>query len=601
MTLQRPVIDQVRLLDALVLTLSTRFINVQVDEIDGAIEDGLRSLVEALGIERSTIYRFSADETDMRMAHIWTRGDTVRVPQYVRPTEFPWVLSILRDRKPVIFSSLDEIPEGAADRRSFGALGLRSHVTMPLLVSGELVGGLSCGSYARKRDWSDVVLLRLRRLADVFASLIARKRAEEALAQAMGLERLASSILALVLIGGPDNEDATIQRGLRDLGEFLDIDRATLWQWEDADAQIRVSYGWHSLAGGAPRDPIATTDLPWLSERLRAGEEVVLARIGDLPDLAATDRSTLEDLGLKSLLAAPLAAAGASTGGFVMSCTRAEREWSRTVVDGARLLAQVFASLLARRAAAARERAIEAVAAQDRAALQHMIRVDLLGQLSASIAHQLNQPLAAILGNAEAARTILGRDVIDLAEVRDICDDIISENNRAAEVIRRLGALYKRGEMTLAPVDLNALVDGTLELLRSEMQKREVRVETDLDAALPMVEGGEVQLQQVLLNLFLNAADAMAVTPAAQRKLFIKTGQAGGEVHIQVTDAGVGVPPEDIDTIFEAFWSTKPGGMGIGLAMCASIIAAHRGRVTAVNNDGAGATFSVSLPARQDL
>ncbi len=245
----------------------------------------------------------------------------------------------------------------------------------------------------------------------------------------------------------------------------------------------------------------------------------------------------------------------------------------------------------------ARKRA-ELQAEEDRAALRHMTRVSMMGQLSASIAHQLNQPLAAILGNAEAARKMLGRDGVDLAELREICDDIIAEDNRAAEVIRRLGALYKRGEMTLQPLDLNELVRETLDLVRTELLTRGVTVVIDLAPGLPPIDGGRVQLQQVLLNLILNAADAMGSVPTADRQLTIRTESAGADLRLTVTDRGTGIAPEHLESIFDAFWSTKQGGMGIGLAICRSIVAAHHGHLTAANQAGGGAVFCALLPVR---
>jgi C4-dicarboxylate-specific signal transduction histidine kinase len=237
-------------------------------------------------------------------------------------------------------------------------------------------------------------------------------------------------------------------------------------------------------------------------------------------------------------------------------------------------------------------------AVEDRAALRHMTRVSMLGQLSASIAHQLNQPLAAILGNAEAARKMLSRERVDLAELRDICDDIVTEDNRAAEVIRRLGALYKRGDMKMEPLDLNELICETLDLLRAELLTRNVVPRTDLTPGLLMVDGGRVQLQQVLLNLVLNAADAMNGIDAAARTVVIRSESVGVDVRLTVVDNGPGIAQDDLKRLFDAFWSTKPGGMGIGLAICQSIVAAHHGRITAANNAEGGATFSVTLPMR---
>jgi signal transduction histidine kinase len=238
-------------------------------------------------------------------------------------------------------------------------------------------------------------------------------------------------------------------------------------------------------------------------------------------------------------------------------------------------------------------------AVEDRNALRHMTRVSMLGQLSASIAHQLNQPLAAILGNAEAARKMLTRERVDLAELRAICGDIVAEDNRAAEVIRRLGALYKRGDMKTEPLDLNALIRETLDLLRAELLIRHVTPRTELAPALPLINAGFVQLQQVLINLVLNAADAMSGIKLEERRLTVRTEATEADVRLYVIDNGSGIAALDLKKVFEAFWSTKAEGMGVGLAICQSIVAAHRGAITATNNAGGGATFCVSLPVRR--
>jgi len=240
----------------------------------------------------------------------------------------------------------------------------------------------------------------------------------------------------------------------------------------------------------------------------------------------------------------------------------------------------------------------ELQAEQDRTALGHMTRVSLLGQLSASIAHQLNQPLAAILSNAEAAQKMLRRDDLDLDELRAICNDIIAEDNRASQVIRRLGALYKLGERELRPVDVNELIRETLGLLHTDLVTRQVAVATHFASNLPPIEGERVQLQQVFMNLIVNAADAMTSAPEAERALSIRTRTVGTAVGVDVTDAGPGIAGDALDRIFDMFWTTKSGGMGIGLAICRTIVAAHGGTLTAANNSDKGATFRVALPAR---
>jgi C4-dicarboxylate-specific signal transduction histidine kinase len=240
----------------------------------------------------------------------------------------------------------------------------------------------------------------------------------------------------------------------------------------------------------------------------------------------------------------------------------------------------------------------EMQASKDRSALRHMARISVLGQLSASIAHQLNQPLAAILSNAETAQEMLSNPRVDLVELRAICDDIVAEDHRAADVIAGLRALFKRGEIQLKPLDMNALVEETLALMQIDLMMRHVTPVTELAPSLPVIEGDRVQLQQVLLNLLVNAADAMSATDGEGRRLTIRTDVVGADVRLRVSDSGPGIADGDFKTLFDAFWSTKPDGIGIGLAICQSIVLTHRGQLTANNNPDGGATFSATFPVR---
>jgi signal transduction histidine kinase len=240
----------------------------------------------------------------------------------------------------------------------------------------------------------------------------------------------------------------------------------------------------------------------------------------------------------------------------------------------------------------------EAEAAQNHAVLQHLTRAALLGQLSASIAHQLNQPLASILGNAEAAQRMLLREPLDIAELREICADIVAEDRRAAEVIRCLVALFKGSPPSLVPFDLNELVRDTVDLTRTNPLMPCVALVVRLAPDLPTLEGDRVQLQQTLLNLIVNAADAMNTLPESERVLTISTAKEGRMIRLCVADRGAGVPAESMDKLFEPFWSTKADGMGIGLAVSKSIVDAHHGALEVSNAPEGGAVFCVCLPAR---
>jgi PAS domain S-box-containing protein len=242
-------------------------------------------------------------------------------------------------------------------------------------------------------------------------------------------------------------------------------------------------------------------------------------------------------------------------------------------------------------------RQMERDVARQRYELSHLSRVNMLGELSGSLAHELNQPLTAILSNAQAAQRFLSHEDVDLNEVRAILSDIVSEDKRAGEVIRRLRLLLKKGEVQSQPMDVNEAVQDVMKLVHSDLLNHGVAAYTELAAGLPAVTADRVQIQQVLVNLVMNACDAMGASDREHRKLLVSTARDNGDVLIRVTDEGCGISPERLDLIFEPFVTTKEHGMGLGLSVCRTIVAAHAGRLWATNNASRGACFCVSLPA----
>jgi C4-dicarboxylate-specific signal transduction histidine kinase len=233
---------------------------------------------------------------------------------------------------------------------------------------------------------------------------------------------------------------------------------------------------------------------------------------------------------------------------------------------------------------------------QHEAELARVSRVSLLGELSASLAHELKQPLAAILTNAQAAVRFLNNNPDDLTEVREILHDIADSDRRASEIISRMRVMMKKGDARLESRDLNADIEDVLRLLRSDLVSRNVRTTTILAPDLPAVSGDHVQLQQVMLNLIVNGCDAMQGTPPDQRMLEIATTRnSDGEVCVSIADRGSGISSGMEERIFETFYSTKESGLGMGLAICRAIIQVHGGRLWAENNPGRGATFHFTL------
>jgi signal transduction histidine kinase len=232
---------------------------------------------------------------------------------------------------------------------------------------------------------------------------------------------------------------------------------------------------------------------------------------------------------------------------------------------------------------------------QARADLAHISRVTTMGELTASLAHEIKQPISAAVTNADTCLRWLGRDVPDLAEARDAAARLVKDVSRAAEIIGSISSLFKKEAPQRKTVDVNELIGEMIVLLRSEANRYSIAIRTELDADLPQTVADRVQLQQVFMNLMLNGIDAMKEMRAG-KALTIRSEADHGQLVISITDTGVGLPPAQPDEIFRAFFTTKDHGTGLGLPISRSIIESHGGRLSATGNSGRGATFQFSLP-----
>jgi two-component system sensor kinase FixL len=244
-----------------------------------------------------------------------------------------------------------------------------------------------------------------------------------------------------------------------------------------------------------------------------------------------------------------------------------------------------------------RREAAEALDAA-RSELARVTRVTMLGEITASIAHEINQPLAAVVMNGNACRRWLAADPPNLDEAREAAQRIVADASRAGEVIARVRALVRREAPQKIPLDVNDVVHETLAFTRGEPERHGATLIEELADDLPRVVGDRVQLQQVLVNLILNGLDAMDGVAGRPRVLTVRSERAGsGDVTIDVKDSGKGIEPSQLDRIFEPFYSTKAAGLGMGLAISRSIVEQHGGRIRAASNDGAGVTMRLTLPA----
>ncbi len=247
-----------------------------------------------------------------------------------------------------------------------------------------------------------------------------------------------------------------------------------------------------------------------------------------------------------------------------------------------------------------RKRASEALR-ETQMQLAHANRVATIGQLTASIAHEVNQPICATVANAQAALNWLGAEPPNLDEVQEALGRVVRDGKRAGEVVGRIRALIKGAPRRNERVEINAAIREVIELTRSEAMKNGIVVQTDLDNDLPLVPGDRVELQQVILNLILNAIEAMSASQGSRESLIMTSKTESDDVLVAVRDSGPGVAPAALEHLFKAFHTTKPNGLGLGLSICRSIIEGHGGRLWASANSPRGAVFQFTLPVNRDI
>ena len=436
-----------------------------------------------------------------------------------------------------------------------------------------------------------VISLEAALIAGLLWQTRGRRRVEAALQERLSFETLVSSLSATLAKLHGHEIDRGIQQGLGVVCEELGVDRATILRAVPGADVIAPVHVWQRPGVPHPTPTTRRPEVPWSLKRVASGQSVRFSRLDDLPPEAAIDRDTFARFGITSNVTLPLIVAGTTTGGLSLSLLGRERAWPDDLMRRLEFLAGIFASALLRR-----HNVMELEKLRND--LSHFGRVAAISELAASLAHELNQPLAAILNNAQAAARLIDDGAAGLKDVRVILSDIMADDKRASDVIRHLRAFIRKEERQRSPVDINAVVRDVVNVVRSAAIIRNVSVDVDLEPGLPAVFGDRVQLQQVLVNLLMNAFDAME--RARERRILITTRKAGPTIHLAVQDSGGGIPADDLARIFDRFYTTKATGLGMGLSIARSLIEAHDGRLWAENNPNGGATFTFIVPVTQD-
>ena len=387
-----------------------------------------------------------------------------------------------------------------------------------------------------------------------------------------------------------DGIEAQLESALAQLVEHLGYDRCTYGELAlDGSFTIVCSVAAAGLEP-LPRGP-RISDEPWLIDQIRAGRVVALPDLPNgLPAEAAIDAERCRHIGLKSHLSIPLHVGGRIVGALSFGGLRHAYPWPERTIARLKIIGELIAGAIARTRS-------EEEARRLRGRLWHVDRAARIAALGAGIAHELNQPLAAILSNAQAGLAYLEHGEPSTGQMRAILKAVVRDAKRAAETIRSMRALLRRDEMERERIDVAATLREVLVLLAVELRHQGVRVEADLARGCWAI-ADKAQIEQVALNLVMNAAAAMQVCPRDQRVLQVSVaGDGKGRIVVAVRDRGPGIAPEHREAVFEPFWTARSEGLGLGLPICRAIVQAHGGRIVAVSNPDRGVTLRFELPS----
>jgi signal transduction histidine kinase len=405
-------------------------------------------------------------------------------------------------------------------------------------------------------------------------------------------ESLLSGLSSEFISVRADRVDATIDRGLRELAECIDVDRAVFAQFHHHN-QILVTHC-YSVPGLGHLPPRIVDDaLPWLARMLRDGRIVRLTSPADLPLDATNERRWCQVNGVGAHVSIPCGVGGLPLCAIAFS-SRTERQWPDKLIERLRLFGDVFANALSRKVTEERLQ-------RTREELAHVVRVSTVGQLATSIAHEINQPLCAIINNAYAAMELLAASSPDRKEIHTALRDIIEDAKRGGEVVARSHSMLKRHSVDYTPQNMMQLIEGVRMVVASYALIRHVHLGMTL-VDVPPVLGHGVQIQQVITNLLVNAIDAIGSDQALPGRvdLSLHLDTSADQVIVRVSDNGVGIPADVAAQIFEPFFTTKPKGLGMGLSIARAIVESHGGMLWMEPNPDRGVTFSLSLPAHNE-
>jgi signal transduction histidine kinase len=408
---------------------------------------------------------------------------------------------------------------------------------------------------------------------------------------AVGFERLLADLSTVFVRASVSEIDDEIERWLERIVLAMGVDRSTLVQVDPQDGLLYITHqsareGMSALQRSRTLPP---REFSWLVDKINSGQVVVISRMDDLPPEASTVRDAFRLVGNKSNVTVPLRVGGLVVGALLFGAMISEKHWSEQEVQRLKLVAEILGNALERKRA---EGEIRRLSEELRQTSQLMA----MGELTASLAHELNQPLGAILNNAKAARRLLTAKTPDLEEIDEALEDIVRDDGRAVDIVRNVRAMFKRGDVKMSSVDVRELLLDVARIVSGDARTKRISWSMELPDSPALVRGDQTHLTQAVLNLVINAFDSVCDSEEPRKVTLLAAQEEADEIRVSVRDSGRGIDPAVMPRLFEPFFTTKPSGMGMGLTIVRSIIENHSGRIWATQNPDRGATLQFTLP-----
>ena len=530
--------------------LSSEFINHSAESIDLKIADALSRIGTFLAVDRAFLFRFNWDKTEFRISHLW-EAEEIPKDQVVRGVIvkefFPWLSGNLLEGKDIVVSDVENLSFEETAQKEYAycrQMGIRSFLILPIKTEKAPLCAVGLDSIGVKKNWSKNVINRLRFVGEICANSIERQHSEE---------KLKASELKY-----------------RTVADFT-YD----WEyWAYLDGTMTyVSSSCERISGYPARDFLNNPSL---------FREIIVPEDREIWDTHSCDsRNKFKGKEIQ----------------FRIHKRDGEIRWIEHACQPVSDDQGNPSGFRASNRDITKRKHYETETLRLQSELAHVDRVSTIGTLTSALAHEINQPLTAMRSYAQAALRFLDADQPDYDNLRKALKGIVADNKRASSVINHLRSLVKKEKHSAEAFDINSMIERVISLVKSETVLRNTKVKLNLHQNVSASHGNSVQIQQVIINLLTNALDAIENQPVESRHITLSTkAEKAGVVIVSISDSGGGINPDKMEEIFNPFYTTKPQGLGLGLAICRSIIEAHGGQLRCENNPDGGATFSFTLP-----